>query len=118
MIALADAFSDALGIHISEEAEHVHTSKEVWTATLATFVAKCLCALSFALPILFLPLTLAVWAGVAWGMCLLAIFSIIMAKAQGKAALPVLVEHLGIAALVIGLTHLLGKWISAWVNSG
>ena len=27
-IAIADAFSDALGIHVSEEAENVHTHKE------------------------------------------------------------------------------------------
>jgi len=28
-IAIADAFSDALGIHVSEEAENTHTSKEI-----------------------------------------------------------------------------------------
>jgi hypothetical protein len=33
-IAIADAFSDALGIHVSEEAEMVHTSKEIWNLRL------------------------------------------------------------------------------------
>ena len=28
-IAIADAFSDALGIHISEESENRHTAKEI-----------------------------------------------------------------------------------------
>lgn len=28
-IAIADAFSDALGIHISEEAENVHAKREI-----------------------------------------------------------------------------------------
>ena len=37
-IAIADSLSDALGIHISEEAESVHTSMEIWLATGATFV--------------------------------------------------------------------------------
>ena len=36
-IAIADAFSDALGIHISEESEGRHTHKQIWAATLATF---------------------------------------------------------------------------------
>jgi hypothetical protein len=36
-IAIADAFSDALGIHISEESENAHTRKQVWVSTAATF---------------------------------------------------------------------------------
>jgi len=39
-IAIADAFSDALGIHISEESENVHTVGQIWGATIATFLAK------------------------------------------------------------------------------
>jgi vacuolar iron transporter family protein len=44
-IAIADAFSDAFGIHISEEAENKHTAKEIWTATISTFLAKFLFAM-------------------------------------------------------------------------
>jgi len=29
-IAIADAFSDALGIHVSEESEHATTAKHIW----------------------------------------------------------------------------------------
>ena len=36
-IAIADSLSDAMGIHISEEAENKHSSKEVWESTFATF---------------------------------------------------------------------------------
>ncbi len=43
-IAIADAFSDALGIHISEESENKHTEKEIWISTIATFLAKFLFA--------------------------------------------------------------------------
>jgi len=39
-IAIADAASDALGIHISEEAESHHTHKQIWGATLSTFLSK------------------------------------------------------------------------------
>ena len=46
-IAVADSMSDALGIHISEESENKHTQKEIWMATLSTFLCKFLIALTF-----------------------------------------------------------------------
>ena len=39
-IAIADAFSDALGIHVSEESKNNVTEKEVWEATISTFFSK------------------------------------------------------------------------------
>ncbi len=39
-IAIADAFSDAVGIHLSEESEIKHSSKEIWESTIATFFFK------------------------------------------------------------------------------
>src|SRR3989338_1222919 len=56
-IAIADSFSDALGIHISEESENVHTSKEIWMATFSTFFFKFAFALTFLVPLLILPIT-------------------------------------------------------------
>lgn len=113
-IAVADAFSDALGIHISEESENVHTPAEIWTATISTFLAKFLCALSFLIPLLIFPLTTAVWISIAWGFTLLALFSYWLAREQKKPALPIITEHLAVTAIVIIITHLLGTWISSW----
>ena len=39
-MAIADAFSDALGIHTSEESENKHTRKEIWESTISTFLSK------------------------------------------------------------------------------
>lgn len=39
-IAIADAFSDALGIHISQEFQKKYSVKEIWEATLATLFSK------------------------------------------------------------------------------
>ena len=113
-IAIADAFSDALGIHVSEEAENVHTHGEIWTSTLATFVAKFLCAIIFIIPLIFLPLTTAIWVSLIGGFSLLALLSHGVAKSHGKRSLPVVAEHLTIAGVVIALTHVLGDWISTW----
>ena len=40
LIAIADAFSDAMGIHFSEESENVHSAKEIWVSTVFTFICK------------------------------------------------------------------------------
>lgn len=112
-IAIADAFSDALGIHVSEEAENVHTVKQIWAATIATFLAKFLFALTFAAPVLLLPLSTAIWVSLIWGMSILAILSYAMAKSQGEAPWKIVGEHILIALVVIGVTHLVGDWVGA-----
>ena len=38
-IAVADALSDAFGMHLSQEASH-KSHKHVWESTLATFLSK------------------------------------------------------------------------------
>jgi len=113
-IAIADAFSDALGIHVSEEAENVHTVKQIWAATATTFLSKFLFSLSFAVPVLILPLTAAILVSLVWGMSILAILSYAVAKAQGAAPWKIVGEHLLIALVVIGITQLVGNWVSTF----
>ena len=55
-IAIADAFSDALGIHVAEESKNIHTTRQIWDATLATFMTKFFFSLTFVIPVIFLPL--------------------------------------------------------------
>jgi hypothetical protein len=112
-IAIADAFSDALGIHVSEESENKHTSREIWEATACTFVSKFIFALTFLVPVLALPLTTALIVSVVWGLSLLAVFSFYLAREQGEKPWKVAGEHLLIAAVVIVITHLAGEWISS-----
>lgn len=112
-IAVADAFSDALGIHVSEEAENVHTGKEIWGSTISTFLAKFIFTLTFIIPVLILQLSTAILISVIWGLSLLAIFSFWVAKATKTKPAKVIAEHLIIALLVIIITHYLGDWISS-----
>jgi len=111
-IAIADAFSDALGIHVSEESENVHTAKQIWTATAATFFSKFLFALTFAAPVLFLSLSTAIAINLVWGMSILAILSYAMAKSQKESPWKIVGEHIMIALVVIGITHFVGDWIN------
>ncbi len=111
-IAIADAFSDALGIHISEEAEEQHSSKEIWIATLTTFISKLIFALTFILPFLFLDLFKAVVVSVTWGMLLLAFFSWFIAR-KSQDAYKVVLEHLFVGMLVVLISQFLGEWIAS-----
>jgi VIT1/CCC1 family predicted Fe2+/Mn2+ transporter len=110
-IAIADAFSDALGIHVSEEAENVHTPAQIWAATAATFLAKFLFAMTFVVPVLLFSLSTAVVVSVIWGMLILTILSYVIAKSQGEPPWKIIGEHLLIGTVVILLTHWTGEWI-------
>ncbi len=110
-IAIADAFSDALGIHVSEEAENVHTTAQIWMATAATFVAKFLFAMTFVVPVLFFSLSTAVVVSLLWGMLILTALSYYIAKAQKESPWKIIGEHLMIGGVVILITHWVGDWI-------
>jgi len=112
-IAIADSFSDALGIHISEEAVGKFTVKEIWEVTIATLIFKFLFAFSFLIPILLLPLSAAMIVSIVWGLLLLTIFSIYMANVKKINPLISVFEHLSIAVFVIVVTYYVGSWISS-----
>jgi VIT1/CCC1 family predicted Fe2+/Mn2+ transporter len=106
-IAIADAMSDAMGIHMSEEATS-NDHKLVWQATKYTFLSKFFLALSFVIPIVLLSTFWALATSVLWGTAIISFVSIKIAKRERKKPLPILAEHLGITTLVIVLTHFLG----------
>ena len=110
-IAIADAFSDALGIHISKEAENTHTTKHIWAATISTFLAKFLFALTFVVPVLLFSLSAAIVMSLIWGLSILTILSYVIAKSQNKPPWKIVGEHLMIAIVVIGITHWVGDWL-------
>jgi VIT1/CCC1 family predicted Fe2+/Mn2+ transporter len=116
IIAIADAFSDALGIHMSEESENKHSTKEIWESTIATFLAKFIFSSTFIIPLLLLPLNTALVVSVFYGLVLLSLLSLFMAREQGEKPWKVIAEHLVIAVIVIILTHYVGEWIGALCN--
>lgn len=111
-IAVADAFSDALGIHMSEEAEAIHTIREIWEATIFTFIFKFIFSITFVIPVLAFELTTAIIVSMCWGLLLLSIFSLQMARVQGRETWKIVVEHLATALVVVALAHEIGDWIA------
>ena len=112
VIAVADAMSDALGIHLAEEADPETDHKHVWSATIMTFVTKFVFSISFAVPLLLLPLATAVIVSVAWGLLVIIVLSYFLATTQGESPISIIVEHLTIAIAVIALSHYIGVWVA------
>jgi len=108
-IAIADAFSDALGIHVSEEAENLHNSREIWESTFTTFLTKFFFALTFMIPVLMFELSTAILISVVYGLIMLSILSYAINK---KEKWKVVVEHITIALIVVIITHYIGDWIA------
>lgn len=112
VIAVADACSDALGIHISEEAENKHTTREIWESTIVTFLSKFIFASIFIIPVIFLSLQNAIIFSIILGLSLITIFSYAIAKNQNMKARTVISEHLFIAIIVITITHYIGDFVA------
>ncbi len=111
-IAIADSFSDALGVHVSKETEPNAVAREVWEATGFTFLFKFLFALTFIIPILLLPLSTAIVVSIIWGLSILSVLSYKLAQSQGQSRWESLGEHLGVAIAVLIITNTLGHIIA------
>ncbi|MBU1246306.1 MAG: hypothetical protein KKH88_03025 [Nanoarchaeota archaeon] len=115
VIAIADAMSDALGIHISEEFENHHSTKQIWESTITTFLTKFIFSLTFIIPVLLLPLSTAIIVSIVYGLTLITIFSYYMAKEQKVNTYKIIFEHLIIAIIVIIVTHYIGDLIASFI---
>jgi VIT1/CCC1 family predicted Fe2+/Mn2+ transporter len=114
IIAIADALSDSLGIHMSEESENKHTPKEIWESTLYTFLSKFIFAATFTVPVIIFELRAAVIISIIWGLLLLTVFSFYLARNEKTTAWKVISEHLFVAVIVIITTHSVGLLIRTW----
>lgn len=111
VVAVADASSDAMGIHLAEEANPDSTYDHIWAATIWTFITKLVVALTFALPLLWLPLQTAVIVCVSWGLLVITLLSVYLARVQRGNTLHVITEHLGIAIVVVTVSYFIGIWV-------
>ena len=111
-IAMADAFSDSMSIHISQEFENKNSHKEIWESTFSTFLFKFSFSSVFIFPVLLLELQTAVIISIMVGLYLLSLISFFIARERKVKAWRVVGEHLVIAIVVIIITYYLGHLIS------
>ncbi len=114
-IAVADSLSDALGIHISEEADKETSNKKIWASTIATGIYKFIIALTFLIPVMLLKGDLAIIASIIWGFFLLGYITLSISKDRGTSPIRPLIEHYTIAIIVIVTTFYLGKLIHEYL---
>ncbi len=110
-IAIADAFSDALGVHISEESDEDNSDQHVWESTFATFLSKLIFASTFMVPMLLFEYFTGLILSLVWGILSLSILSYLIAVQKKEKPISVIGEHLLIAVVVIVLTYLTGGFI-------
>ena len=111
VIAVADAMSDALGIHLAQESDTSASSKQVWAATFSTFFAKFLTALSFTIPFVLAAPNLAILISIGWGYLIICLLSYRLAAEQSLKPLSIILEHVAIATIVIVASHAIGVWV-------
>lgn len=100
-IAIADAVSDALGMHISEESEEEKETKHIWTATVWTFLSKFIFAFSFVFPVIFFSLKTAIIVSLIWGYFLITVFSYKIAKDREENPFYAIFEHTFITTVIL-----------------
>jgi vacuolar iron transporter family protein len=113
-IAIADAMSDSLGMHISEESLG-KSKKQVWSSTKYTFLSKFFLALTFVIPLVLIEnLWIVAIVSSVWGLLLLTLMSLRIAKSNQEPAWKIVGEHLLIAIGVITITYFLGKFVGTY----
>ena len=110
-VSVADALSDALGEHISEESKRHPSIVDVRNITISTFFSKLLIGLSFVIPFILLPINSAVVISVIYSALVLTLLSLRISKRTGQNRYEVIAEHLLIGLAVVVITFFLGKWV-------
>jgi VIT1/CCC1 family predicted Fe2+/Mn2+ transporter len=108
VLAVADALSDAIGIHISEEAKNKHSPRESWQSAFFTFISKLSIALSFIIPLQLCDIFTVFFVSIVWGALLISVFSYLMAKSQKQNPAKVTIEHVTVMLEVVLLAHFIG----------
>jgi len=115
-IAIADSFSDALGIHFSQESESHLSHKDVWKSTICTLLSKFIFSSMFIIPVLIFERNIAIIISVMIGLYLIFLTSLTIARRRKDNPFKVISEHILIAIFVIFITHYAGILISNIFN--
>lgn len=108
VIAVADSCSDAFGMYMSKTSERGISKTTALRYAFGTIIGKIILPATFIIPLLFLPLNLAVFIDVIWGMIALAALTAEQALVAGKSAIKSIFGNLALALLIIILSTLAG----------
>ncbi len=83
---------------------------------MATFITKLIVALSFIIPIILLPIEIAILVSIIWGISLIGLSDSFIAKRNKKSFLNIFTEHSLVAIAVIIITNYIGKITSTYLT--
>ncbi len=113
-IAVADALSDAFGVHLSQESSGENSKKQVWESTISTLLSKFLLALTFLIPVLIFDIKTARIIDIVWGfvvITLISFLSSILNRVEKKELISAVLEHVLLFIFTITLSYLIGTFI-------
>ncbi|MEM3361979.1 MAG: hypothetical protein QXV83_01465 [Candidatus Anstonellaceae archaeon] len=110
-IAIADAFSDSLAMHISEESKS-NSKKNIFLATIFTFFSKFFVALIYLPAFIIFSIELAILIDILIGFFIITLYSYLIAKQNKSSAVFTIMEHLVVAFIVILITYFVGDFIN------
>ena len=114
-VAVADSFSDALGIYAQKKSERGTSPATAFRVAFGAFRGKFLFTLSFIIPFLLFPLLTGIYISIVWGLILIAFVNIQIAFVQEEKIGKAVVKNVFVAIVVIGISYLVGKLIGMWV---
>jgi len=110
LIAIADNVADSLGLHVYRESVP-GASGTHWMYIVSNFATRLGVMMLFIVLVSLLSLTYAIIVSIIVGLTMLAVMSYYIAVYQKVSPARAVVQHLGIAAVVILLSHFLGVMI-------
>jgi VIT1/CCC1 family predicted Fe2+/Mn2+ transporter len=113
-IAVADALSDAFGVHLSQESTGENSKKQIWESTISTFLSKFLLALTFLIPVLIFDIKTARIIDIVWGfvvITLISLLSSILNRVEKKELISAVLEHVLLFIFTVTLSYLIGTFI-------
>lgn len=115
ILALADNLTDALGVHIYQEAERLAQAQAFHT-TVANFLTRLLVSASFIALVLVTRPPLRSYLSLAWGLLLLSLLSYLLARARKVDPAGEIAKHCAVALLVIALSAAIGRLVPLWLG--
>ena len=113
---IANSFGNAAGFHVSEEAEGIHTKREVWESTFMAGIGTFFPSLILLVPLLLTDLATAVPIIAVLGIFLVVIISVVIGKRlkyKSREIFDLSVEYVSVCLAVILVTLLVGRFISS-----
>jgi predicted adenylyl cyclase CyaB len=111
-IAVADSCSDSFATYVARASERGAPPGRALRHALGTLSGKAVMPLTFLVPLLLLPLSVAVWVDLGWGALVLALLSAEQAVVEQRSVAPRVARNLALALFIVGASVLAG-WLVA-----